>query len=159
MTPASVCLAACLGLPLLQAPPKANTAERLRELRTAVADLRQAPPGSRQGDDIAERIDDLAGQIPARAVDDDTLQSVIALLDLPDHTETGTLAMALGSWGPRARAAAPRLLHLLPQYDCRMTFGVSEADVIRQALRRMGVRPPPPHCPHGSVTQPGAPRR
>ncbi|MGC8724907.1 MAG: hypothetical protein ACP5VF_13715, partial [Acidobacteriota bacterium] len=52
------------------------------------------------------------------------------------------VAGTLGMMGPRAKAAAPKLLALLPAADCEKGDLTSSA-TIRPALELMGVKPPP----------------
>jgi hypothetical protein len=75
-------------------------------------------------------------------VDDKTVAELVPLLDTPDSGVRMFVAAALGMLGPRAKAAVPKLLALLPAADCE-GGGVTSAAAIRPALERMGVKPPP----------------
>ena len=94
----------------------------------------------------AEDLSTLLNGINPMLVDDKTVADMVRLLDDPEDAVLGWVAGSLGVFGPRAKAAVPKLLALLPAADCeraRAFSGVTAADAIRPALERMGVKPPP----------------
>ncbi len=94
----------------------------------------------------AEHLSELARKIDPSEVDDKTLADLIALLDTWDDSVRVPVAISLGNLGTRARGAAPQLLKILPEVDC-LWVDVPPAPIIRDALTRMGVTPPPlPIC-------------
>jgi endonuclease YncB( thermonuclease family) len=91
----------------------------------------------------AEQLAVLIAKIGPKGIDDKTLSNLLSLLDAPDDSVRAFVAAALGTLGPRAKAAIPKLEQLLPAADC-LQGTLTSADAIRQALTRMGVTPPPP---------------
>lgn len=91
----------------------------------------------------AAKLVPLIAKIGPEKIDDGTISNLISLLDAPDDSVRFYVAGALGILGPRAKAAVPKLLQLLPAADC-LQGTLTSADAIRQALTRMGVTPPPP---------------
>lgn len=89
-----------------------------------------------------ERLCDLQVGIDPMYVADTTIADMISLLNSPDDGVRGWVAAALGFQGPRAKAAVPKLLALLPAADC-LQADVTSAGAIRLALKRIGVHPPP----------------
>jgi hypothetical protein len=83
-------------------------------------------------------------EISPEEIDDKLLRDIISLLDLPE-AEFG-IVVALGTLGPRAKKAVPKLLKLLKKRDVCYAQSVSMAAVIRSALLEIGVTPPPSKC-------------
>jgi|WetSurMetagenome_2_1015567.scaffolds.fasta_scaffold854574_1 hypothetical protein len=77
-------------------------------------------------------------------IDDKMITDLISLLDLP-AARLGIVG-GLGHLGPRAKKAVPKLLQILKEEDFCYPQSVSLADVIRSALLKIGVTPPPSKC-------------
>ncbi len=92
----------------------------------------------------ANHLAGLTHGIDPHAVDDATLNSLIGLLDSHEESVRAGVAAALGNLGPRAHAAAPKLLAILPN-DC-LVVGLSSSGAIRLALQKIGAPPPPAKC-------------
>jgi hypothetical protein len=93
--------------------------------------------------DAAQHLATLMQKADPKTVDDKTLASMVSLLDTPEDSVRAWVAGALGALGPRAISAAPALLKLLPEADC-VQGDLTSAGAIRVALKRIGVKPPPP---------------
>jgi hypothetical protein len=95
--------------------------------------------------EAAEHLWDLTTGINPGIVDDATLSSMIALLDIPEESVRAGVAISLGNLGPRAKIAVPKLLEILalPEVTCPPTLSQTSASAIRGALTRIGVEPPP----------------
>jgi hypothetical protein len=96
--------------------------------------------------DQAEHLAELTHGVNPKSVDDQTVGDMVSLLDDPDDAVRLWVAGALGHLGRRAKVAAPKLLALLPEADC-LQGDLTSAAAIRPALKRMGVKPPPPPSP------------
>lgn len=90
----------------------------------------------------AQRLAELTRGINPDKVNDKTLADLVALFGTSEDSVRFWVAASLGNLGPRARAAAPKLLDLLPQVDC-LRGELTSAPAIRLALERIGVTPPP----------------
>lgn len=90
----------------------------------------------------AEQIANLTRKIDPKKIDDKTLAELISILDISDDSVRFWVAASLGNLGPRARAAVPKLLKILPEAD-RINGALTSAGAIRHALERIGVTPPP----------------
>lgn len=91
----------------------------------------------------AENLARLAKKISRKEITEQTIADLISLLDSPDDSVRFWVAAALGSLGPPAKAAIPKLLALLPKADC-LDGAITSASGIRYALKQFGVTPPPP---------------
>jgi hypothetical protein len=139
-----LCVAFALLLPgeaRAKAKPDIN-----QQLQSAIAKVRRAKTTSAKSD-AAEHIVALTDERDCSDVTDQTVQSLISLLDLPDDGVRMWVAAALGDIGPRAMAAAPKLLSILAEVEC-MSWDLSSASTIPDALTRMGVTPPQRNCPY-----------
>jgi hypothetical protein len=98
--------------------------------------------------EAAERLSELTKRINPKDVDDKTLADLVSLLDTREDSVRAWVAASLGDLGPRARVAAPKLLEILAQVECiPVVGGLTSEGAIRIALKRMGVKvPPPPDC-------------
>lgn len=127
-------------------------------LAKAVADLETAPT-------IWDR--ELAGRALKTAVgsadadreelDPILIARIIALMNTDEDNVRIYVASVLGWIGPRAKAAVPRSLEVLPEVDC-VRASLNSSPVIRQAMEKMGVAPPPLECgpmngPNRSATE------
>jgi hypothetical protein len=118
----------------------------LTQLRETIRKVRTMSGPSMARTSAAEHLSQLTKKIDPNEVDDKTLADLVSLLDTSDDSVRGWVAGALGYLGPRAKAAVPKLLNILPQVDC-LNVSLSSAPAIRLALNRIGVTaPPPPNC-------------
>jgi hypothetical protein len=138
----------CATFALLQAGPARAQAKPdiNRQLRSAIARVRRAKTTDAKSD-AAERLVALTYEKDCSAVTDETIHSMVSLLDMPDDVVRMWVAGALGDIGPRAKIAAPKLLSILAEVEC-MDWDLSSASTIPVALRKMGVTPPLRNCPH-----------
>lgn len=90
----------------------------------------------------AQHLAEMTKGVNPKSVDDKTVADMVSLLDDPDDGVRPWVVCALGNLGRRAKVAVPKLLALLPAADCGHGSRLSAA-VIRPALKRMGVKPPP----------------
>jgi HEAT repeat protein len=94
----------------------------------------------------AEHLAQLTRNIDPKEVDEKTLADIIFLLGSPEDSVRAWVAASLGNIGPRARAAVPKLISILPLSDC-LQVDLSSAPAIRSAVTRIGeIPPPPPRC-------------
>lgn len=112
-----------------------------RELEEAIAEVR-AGKSLNARCKASEKLFDLLNGIDPMYVSDGTIADMVSLLNNPDDAVRGNVAGVLGVFGPRAKAAVPKLLALLPAADC-LQGDLTSAGAIRLALERMGVKPPP----------------
>ena len=116
-----------------------------RQLSETMAKVRSAQTSTSRTD-AAEHLATLTRGINPYKVDDITLAEMVSLLETEEDSVRAWVAAALGHLGPRAKAAVPKLLELLPEVDC-LRGSLTSASFIRVALKRMGERrPPPPTC-------------
>ncbi len=125
------------------ANPKADRA-LMNELTETIAKVRTGESSTARTE-AAEHLSHLTRRMKPKEVDDKTLADLVSLLDSSEDSVRAWVAASLGNLGPRARAAAPKLLKILPDVDC-LQVTLSSAPFIRVALTRMGVTPPPPNC-------------
>ncbi len=109
---------------------------KIRKARTTTARL-----------DAAERLVALTDERDCSEVTDETIHSMVSLLDLQDDGVRMWVAAALGDIGPRGKIAVPKLLSILAEVECR-NWDHSSASTIPVALTRMGVTPPRGNCQH-----------
>lgn len=82
----------------------------------------------------------------SKQVDEKSLDSIIALLDSSDDSVRYWVALCLGhNFGPRAKAAVPKLLKILDQTKCVKAAQTPE-DAVRVALKDIGAEAPPSKC-------------
>ncbi|MFZ0819407.1 MAG: hypothetical protein WAM91_05015 [Candidatus Acidiferrales bacterium] len=136
---------ACLFAFLLPIAGKAKTMEDINtQLLKAIAKVRKAKtPAARYKE--AERLGAITYEKDCSGVNDKTIQALISLLDIEDDGVRMWVASDLGDIGPRAKAAAPKLISILSVSNC-MTWDHSSASTIPIALKRMGVDPPARNC-------------
>lgn len=139
-----VCVAFALLLPNVagaRAKPDIN-----QRLQRAMAKVQKAKTAAAKSD-AAERLVALTYERDCSDITDETIHSMVLLLDMPDDVVRMWVAGALGDIGPRAKAAVPKLLSILAEVDCR-NWDLSSASTIPVALEKMGVAPPPRNCTH-----------
>ena len=125
--------------------PHDNTCQKqlIAQLTETIAKVREMDGPSTARTNEAEHLSQLTKKINPEKVDDKTLADLVSLLDTSDDSVRGWVAGALGNLGPRAKVAVPKLLKILPEVDC-LNVSLSSAPAIRVALKRIGVKPPPP---------------
>ena len=124
--------------PTLQAHPTIDQ-QLDSHLRSIIAEVHsEKSPRARW--DAAERLPQLTVKARPGSVSDATVNDLIGLLDDPDDSIRLDAAAALGNL--KAKAAVPKLLSLLPTADC-LEGTLTSARVIRYALEKMRVKPPP----------------
>lgn len=95
----------------------------------------------------AEELAQYVRKIDTSTVDDNSLKEIASLLDSTDGAVRMWAAGALGHFGIRASAYAPRLQQMVSEESCNLT-GITAADTAHFALTRMGIVPGPFGCPH-----------
>jgi hypothetical protein len=138
---------ACLFAFLHPIMGRAKTVEDINtQLLNAIAKVRKAKtPTARYK--AAERLGAITHEKDCSDVNNKTIEALISLLDIEDDGVRMWVASDLGDIGPRAKAAAPKLISILSVSDC-MTWDHSSASTIPIALKRMGVDPPSRNCSH-----------
>jgi hypothetical protein len=129
------------GTALAESRPDLN-----HQLRSRIAKVRRAKTTAERLD-AAERLVALTDGRDCSAVTNETIHSLVSLLDIEDDGVRMWVAAALGDVGPRASEAIPKLLSILSVSDC-MIWDHSSAATIPIALKRMGVDPPSRNCIH-----------
>jgi hypothetical protein len=115
-----------------------------RELRSAIAKVRSAKTVAHRLA-AAEHLLALTDKRDCSSVTDDTIHSLISLLDIDDDGVRMWVAATLGVFGMRARGAAPKLLTIYSVSACIVSDQGSDA-TIPIALKNMGVAVPHPDC-------------
>jgi len=129
---------------LAQAPAKVNRAS-IKDIPATITRIRDSSKTQTERTDAAERLSKLTRRSNANTVDDATLRDIISLLDSDEDGVRAWVAASLGNLGPRAKAAVPKLLAILPDADC-LTGSLTSAPAIRSALIKIGVTPPATKC-------------
>ena len=127
------------GMALAKTQPDIN-----HQLRSTIAKVRRAKTTAERLD-AAERLVALTDERDCSAVTNETIHSLVSLLDIEDDGVRMWVAAALGDIGPRASEAIPKLLGILSVSACMVADRGSEA-TIPIALTKMGVTPPPINC-------------
>jgi hypothetical protein len=115
-----------------------------QQIESTVSRVRKAKTEDMKSN-AAQHLIDLTDNRDNSDVTNETINSVISLLDMPDDAVRVWVAAALGNFGPRAKAAVPKLLTILADIECK-NLDFSSASTIPVALGRMGVTPPPRNC-------------
>jgi hypothetical protein len=113
-------------------------------LRSTIAAVRRAKTVSRRLE-AAEHLVVLTDKCDCSAVTDDTIHSLVSLLDIDDDGVQMWVAAALGDFGIRAKEAVPKLLSIYSVSACLVLDRGSPA-TIPIALAKMGVTAPSPKC-------------
>jgi hypothetical protein len=95
----------------------------------------------------AEELAQIVRKIDTSTVDDNSLKEIASLLDSTDGAVRMWVAGALGHFGIRASAYAPRLQQMVSEESCNLT-GITAADTAHFALTRMGIVRGPFGCSH-----------
>lgn len=145
MTPNRSLVLILFFLPLALCAESHATQQLKRQLSETMEKIRNEKTANSRTD-AAQHLATLTHRINPRKVDDTTLTEMISLLDTQEDSVRFWVAAALGHLGPRAKAAVPKLLKILPEVDC-VRASLTSAPAIRVALKRMGEKPPPvPNC-------------
>src|SRR5580693_2143735 len=138
----STVLCATVVLTAMGVATATTDATIIKQLNETIAKVQTSEnPNSRS--DAAEHLAQLTRKVDPKEVDDKTLADLVSLLDTWEDSVRDSVAISLGNLGPRARVAAPALLEILPEVDC-LWVDASSAHDVRNALKRIGVTPPPP---------------
>jgi len=113
-------------------------------LKSAIAKVRRTKPGPRQLD-AAEHLLALTDNRDCSSVTDETIHSLVSLLDISDDGVQMWVAATLGVFGTRAKEAVPKLLSIYAVSACTIQDRGSPA-TIPIALKSMGVAVPHPKC-------------
>lgn len=135
-------ISVCFLLSLTPTTPAKGGPMLKQQLKETMAKVRNGDTSTSRTD-AAEHLATLTRGIDPHKVDDSTLADLVSLLDTQEDSVRYWVAASLGNLGPRAKAAVPKLLKLLPQVDC-LRGSLTSAPAIRHALKRMGETPPPP---------------
>jgi hypothetical protein len=129
----------------LPSAAKAQTGPDInQQLRSAITSVRKAKTITASSD-ASERLVSLTYEKDCSGVSDETINSMVSLLNIPNDIVRMWVAGALGNIGPRAKVAVPKLLKILSDVQCN-NLDLSSASTIPVALRKMGVIPPPSNC-------------
>ena len=93
----------------------------------------------------AEHLLALTDNCDCSAVTDDTIHSLVSLLNIDDDGVQMWVAASLGTFGGRAKEAIPKLLSIYSVSACQILDRGSPA-TIPIALKEMGVTAPKPDC-------------
>lgn len=115
-----------------------------RQLKSAIAKVQRSKSVARRLD-AAEHLVALTENCDCDAVTDDTIHSLVSLLDIDDDGVQMWVAAALGAFGSRAKEAVPKLLSIYSTSACKILDQGSPA-TIPIALAKMGVAVPSPNC-------------
>ena len=127
------------GVALAKTPPDIN-----HQLRSTIAKVRRAKTTAERLD-AAERLVALTDDRDCSAITNETIHSLVSLLDIEDDGVRMWVAAALGDIGPRASEAIPKLLSILSVSAC-MVADRGSAATIPIALTKMGETPPQINC-------------
>jgi hypothetical protein len=116
------------------------------QLRSAITKVQRAKTPIAKYD-AAVRLAALTDERDCSGVTDETIHSLVSLLDIEDDGVQMWVAAVLGDIGPRAKEAIPKLVSILAVSNC-MTWDQSSAATIPIALTRMGITPPRRNCQH-----------
>lgn len=122
-----------------------NGTVTLKQLQDAIAQVGSMKDTALYQSDTGKHLADLASKIDPKDVTDNTLVNMESLLDSNNDLIRYWGATALGSLGPRALSAVPKLLTTFHKVDC-LDGPITSADAILNALQRIGVKPPERTC-------------
>ena len=119
-------------------PSEEELVQALQKVRTTISLTART--------NAAEHVAPLTRRMDPQNVSDTTVGGLVSLLNTNEDSVRAWVAASLGNLGPRAKAAVPALLKLLPEVDC-LRGSLTSAPFIRLALERIGETPPPrPKC-------------
>jgi HEAT repeat protein len=138
-----LCLAFCLVLSTAIGTAQARGGpELMKQIKDTMAKVLSDKTVDARTD-AAEHLASLTRKISSKEVSEALVTDITSLLNSPDDSVRYWVAMALGNLGSAAKAAAPKLLEMLPKADC-INGAITSASGIRYALIKMGIKPPPP---------------
>ena len=142
----SVALIAALALLLLpNEQARAKTSNNVdQQFRIVIAKVRRTKSLVRRLA-AAEHLAELTINCNCDSVTDDTIHSIVSLLDIDDDPVRMWVAAALGDFGVRAKEAVPKLLSIYSVSACEIHDRGSPA-TIPTALKKMGASAPNPNC-------------
>jgi hypothetical protein len=114
----------------------------IAELRRAIQEVKKGDQ-TMKGYEAGEKLLHISEKIVADEIDDKTFAEIMSLLDSPRESVKTWGVQCLGSLGPRARAAIPKLKEMLPKADC-IPGTITSAAYIRAVLEKLGEAVPPP---------------
>jgi hypothetical protein len=123
----------------------------IKNLERAVEKV-EATPKDVERSEATEQLVDVtceAGFGSSEKVPTALITRIIAFLNMDYDNTRLWVAAALGCLGPQAKAAAPKLLEILPEVSC-VRASLNSAATIGIALERMGVEIPPYECTNSS---------
>lgn len=115
-----------------------------QQLRSAITKVRQAKTGPRRYT-AAEHLLAITYNCDCKEVTDETIHSLVSLLDIDDDAVQMWVAATLGIFGTRAKEAVPKLQSIYSVSACKIQDRGSDA-TIPIALRSMGVTVTHPKC-------------
>jgi len=142
-----LCLLMCADAMAKQKVSKNQISEAIEKIKTSALPTRQR-------DEAASELYDLTLNIDPKNIDDETLNNMIELLDMPRVPLE--VASSLANLKSRGKKAIPKILRLLNEVECDYEFvdsmaqsGIAMEDVLRNVLKRMGVKHPVVNCSSG----------
>jgi hypothetical protein len=126
-------------------PSNAEAQPSLKDEVYLTVSLVQIGKTSNERSIAAQLLCELTRGNASRQVDDPSLDSIIALLDSDDDSVRYWVALCLGNFGPRAKAATPKLLKIVDQTDC-VKASKTSASAARVTLKRIGAEVPSSKC-------------
>jgi len=144
----SLCLLMCADIPAKEKVSKSQVSKTIKKIKTS-------DPTTEKGYEAMykarKQLYNLTRNINPEDIDEKTLNDMIELLDIPAGRTIEVIA-SLGNLESRGEKAIPKLLQLLNEEECNNEFiiwvrtGIHANDVIRSALKRMGVNNPVVNC-------------
>ncbi len=113
-----------------------------KQIQETIAQVRSAKTVDARRE-AAEHLEGLVRRMKGKDVSEPLVGSITSLLHYRDVLVRYYVVLALEDLGPAAKSAAPKLLKILPEEDC-VNGPITVGDAIRDALSRMGIKPPPP---------------
>ena len=121
------------------------------QISETIEKIKASAPKTRQGYEAAMQLLDLTRNINPEDIDDETLNEMIKLLDIPD-VDIRVIA-SFGDMGARVEKAVPKLLRIMNDVECDNKFvdlffrtGIWRDDLIRDMLKRQGIDVPAVNC-------------
>jgi len=141
---AFLCLALCTDTQAKENVSKSQITKTIKKIKTSA-------PATRRRDDAALQLLDLTSKINPEDIDDETLNEMIKLLDIPEVDIE--IIGSFGNLGSRVEKAVPKLIQIMNDETCDSKFvdllgrsGVWKDDLIRDMLKRQGIDVPVVNC-------------
>jgi len=139
-----LCLALCTDTPAKENVSKSQILEAIEKIKASA-------PKTAQGYETAMQLLRLTRNINPEDIDDETLNEMIKLLDIPD-VDIGVIA-SFWDLVPRVEKAIPKLIQIMNDETCDSKFvdllgrtGIWADDLIRDMLKRQGIDVPAVNC-------------